>query len=430
MKRDNTTAYCRRPRRPGIAAPRNPQLAMPRVSTLSNGVKLCMLDGTGRGVARVSFVFRAGSVWQDKFFAASATANLLSEGTRSMSAQEVAEKLDFYGSYFDVNIDRDYAVITFCSLTRFLPRTLEVAGEILLRPAFPEREVETYCTKRRQSLAVERSKASVQARELFARALFGDDHPYGVSAPEECYDRLKRDDMEAFYAARYRAGNCFVVCSGDFGEANARLVAELAEAIPQGGGDELSMPEPHSTGRIFREREGAVQSAIRIGRLLFPRNHPDWVGMQVTSTVLGGYFGSRLVRNLREERGYTYGVFSAMVNLDRAGYLAIATEVGVEATADSVEQIFAEIERLRSELVSDEELSIVKNIMTGEVMRILDGPFGIADVTIENIQNGVDNTYLADYVARLREVTPGQVRDMAAKYLAREDFSTVIVGKY
>ena len=408
---------------PGI-----PSLAAPRVSVLPNGMRLFMLDGTGRDVARVSFVFRAGAVWQEKFFTASATANLLSEGTRNMSAQEVAERLDFYGSYFEVNIDRDYSVVTFCSLTRFLPHTLAVAGEILLRPAFPGNEVEIYRTKRRQSLTVERSKVSVQARELFAATLFGPEHPYGVSAPAECYDDLGREDVERFYEARYRAGNCFVVCSGDFGEENCRLVAELAGALPSGGGGDLVLPPPQPQRSAFRERPGSLQSAVRIGRLLFPRNHPDWVGMQVVSTLLGGYFGSRLVRNLREEHGFTYGVFSTMVNLDHAGYLAVGTEVGAEVTKRSVEEIYREIERLRRERVGEEELAMVKNIMAGEVMRILDGPFGIADVTIEYIQNGMDNSCLADYVSRMRAVTSDDVLALADKYLARDSFSTVIVG--
>jgi predicted Zn-dependent peptidase len=192
------------------------------------------------------------------------------------------------------------------------------------------------------------------------------------------------------------------------------------------------------TGRSDAHRflpiEGAVQSAIRIGRILFPRQHPDFVGMQVVATILGGYFGSRLTQNLREERGYTYGVMAAMVNLRHAGYLAIATEVAAEATGDAIEQIFAEMERLKTEPVSEDELENVRRSMLGEVMRILDGPFGIVDVVIENIQiEGSDTSgahnYINDFIRRVEATTPERIRELARKYLDRDAFTTVIVGK-
>jgi predicted Zn-dependent peptidase len=163
--------------------------------------------------------------------------------------------------------------------------------------------------------------------------------------------------------------------------------------------------------------------------MLFTRTHPDFNGMQILSTILGGYFGSRLISNLREERGYTYGIYSTMVNLSKSGYLAISTEVAAEATEDSIRQIRYEMARLRDELVSEEKLTAVKNIMIGDIMRILDGPFGIADVTIENIQNGTDNSTVVDFFNEIKNVTPQRIRELARMYLTEEDFVTVIVGK-
>ncbi|MCC8035858.1 MAG: insulinase family protein [Rikenellaceae bacterium] len=189
-----------------------------------------------------------------------------------------------------------------------------------------------------------------------------------------------------------------------------------------------SPPPAHSQPLCFEGHDGALQSAIRIGRLFHPRTHPDFIPMQVVTAILGGYFGSRLVQNLREERGYTYGVFAGMVNMEYEGYIAVATEVARDATVDSVTQIYLEMERLATEKVTREELQIVKNIMTGEVMRILDGPFGIADVTIENIQNGTDNTYLDRFLEEVRGITPGKVLETAQKYLDPDACTTVVVG--
>ena len=164
-----------------------------------NGIGLYTLASDDFEVLRISFVFRAGSALQQAPFSASAAANLLSEGSRDMTAHQIAEQLDYYGSWYDVNVDRDYAYINFATLSKFFDPTLAVAEQILLCPAFPEEELRTYAAKRRQRLAVERAKIDVKAREAFARALFGERHPYGVSSHEEAYDSLTRDDVAGFY---------------------------------------------------------------------------------------------------------------------------------------------------------------------------------------------------------------------------------------
>lgn len=414
---------------PPLIIPDKIDLAQAERTTLANGMELYTLASDDFEVLRLTFVFRAGSSRQTVPFSASATASLLAEGTHRMTAQQVAEQLDYYGSWYDVNIDRDYAYISFAMLSKFFAPTLAVAEEVLLHPAFAEEELSTYCSKRKQRLTIERTKVDVQAREAFAAALFGPEHPYGVSTDENAYDTLTRADLQAFYEKMYTASNGFVVCSGRITDRERQAIAALAEQFPVGTPPETVFPAPLTQHEARVDHPGAVQSSIRIGRLLFPRQHSDFLGMQVVATALGGYFGSRLMQNLREERGYTYGVVSAMVNFEKAGYLAIATQVGSEVTEDALAQIYAEIERLRTEPMSEEELSLVRNIMVGEMMRILDGPFGIADVTIENILCGRSNTIINENIARIRRMTPADVQRLAQQYLAREDLVTVIAGE-
>lgn len=396
---------------------------------LKNGIDLYMLPSDDFEVLRISFVFRAGSAAQQVPFSASAAANLLAEGSRGMTGAEIAEQLDYYGSWYDVNLDRDYAYINFATLSKFFDRTLAVAEQILLDPTFPEEELRSYCAKRRQRLAIERTKVDVQAREAFAKALFGARHPYGISSDEAEYDRLTRDAVVAFHTAHYTAENCVVVCSGRIGAHERQAIASLAERTPQRAAAAPAVfPEPQTTHAVFVEHPGAVQSSLRIGRLLFPRQHPDFVGMQVVATALGGYFGSRLMQNLREEHGYTYGAVAAMVNFERAGYFAVATQVGTDVTREALREIFHEIERLGEEPMSEEELCLVRNMMIGEMMRVLDGPFGIADVTIENILCGTDNTTIGENIRRIRRITPEEVRQLARRYLCREELVTVVAG--
>ena len=396
---------------------------------LKNGIDLYTLASDDFEVLRISFVFRAGSAVQQVPFSASAAANLLAEGSSDRTGAEIAEQLDFYGSWYDVNLDRDYAYINFASLSKFFDQTLAVAEQILLHPVFPEEELRSYCAKRKQRLAIERTKVDVEAREAFARALFGPRHPYGISSDEAAYDQLTRDAVTAFHAAHYTAENCFVVCSGCIGTHERQAIAALAERIPRRGAAPLpDFPAPETTRSVFVEHPGAVQSSLRLGRLLFPRQHPDFVGMQVVATALGGYFGSRLMQNLREVHGYTYGVVAAMVNFERAGYFAVATQVGSDVTRQALQEIYDEIERLGAEPMPEEELELVKNMMCGEMMRVLDGPFGIADVTIENILCGTDNSVIGENLRQIRRMTPDEVQRLARRYLSRRELVTVAAG--
>ncbi len=399
--------------------------------TAPNGTPIYAINCPEYEVVRVSFVFHAGTITQRHPFTASATANMLAEGSQNMTSQQIAERLDYYGSYFDINIDRDYSYITFCTLSKFFAQTAEVIEEVILRPTFPDREVSIYSAKRRQQLTIERRKVETIARENFAQAIFGKSHPYGISYPESAYDTLCREDINEHYQRRYTAENCIVICSGSIDEDVLKRITDITSQIHNSAEkDEIAFPPFDTQHEVLVQHDGAVQSSIRMGRLLFTRAHEDFIPMQVLSTTLGGYFGSRLMQNLRERNGFTYGVFSAMVNFQNTGYLAIATQVGTDVTEQALEQIAIEIDTLRNELVPEQELSLVKNIMAGEMMRILDGPFGIADVTTENILCGFDNSHIADNLRRIRTTTPEEIRALAQKYLDPNDIVTVVAGDF
>lgn len=397
----------------------------------ANGTKIYAINCPEYEVVRLSFVFHAGTITQRHPFTASATANMLAEGTAALTSQQVAERLDYYGSYFDINIDRDYSYITFCSLSKFFMQTAEVIEQVILHPTFPAEEVTTYAAKRKQQLAIERRKVETIAREKFANAIFGKNHPYGISYSEDAYDSLSREHIEEHYRRCYTAEECIVVCSGNINPEVLARIESIASQLPTSDLTQKIALLPFETCHLIRhQHDGAVQSSIRMGRLLFPRTHEDFIPMQVLSTVLGGYFGSRLMQNLREQHGYTYGAFCAMVNFQHTGYLALATQTGKEVTEDALRQIAFEIEYLQNDKISEQELALVKNIMAGELMRILDGPFGIADVTTENILCGFDNSHIQEHLQRIRATTPEELRDLAQRYLATEDLVTVVVGDF
>ncbi|MEG0500175.1 MAG: pitrilysin family protein, partial [Rikenellaceae bacterium] len=343
------------------------------------------------------------------------------------TSQEIAEFLDFYGIYFDQSVDRDYAIITICSLERFFDKSLDILSRLIASPLFPIEELEIYKNKRKQTIAMQRAKIDYVAREHFVKALYGENHHYGISYDENVYDNLTAEDLKCFYDRFYTRSNLFVVTSGKVTDANFEKLAAMIDSLPAGNGVIQPQSEIVQTKKLILPWKEARQSAIRVGRMLFPRTHPDFVKIQVLSTVLGGYFGSRLISNLREDKGYTYSIFSGVVNLEESGYLAITTEVERSVTNQALAEIFVEIAKLREELVPEEELSMVKNVMIGEVLRILDGPFGIADVTIENILSGRGNEYLHSQIRQIREITSEELLETARKYMLDDDFVTVIV---
>lgn len=407
------------------------RLAIPAAGqvTLPNGVRFWIIDAGTQPLVRLSLVFGAGTRYQSAPFAASAMLNLMSEGTANYTAAQIAEMFDFYGIYYDTSIDRDYAVVTVSCLSRFLPKTLELLGEILFEPLFPEREVEIYASKRKQQLTIEREKPSYQARELFSEGLFGKEHPYGRVSPATDYDNLNAGMLRSFYETHYTAANLFAVASGRITpEAQAAMETFLSRFRAADATTDAGIPPVHSTTMIREKRNGALQSSIRIGKVLFPKGHPDFNGLQVAATVLGGYFGSRLVKNLREDKGYTYGIYSAMLNMEHSGYFAVASDVTAAATDDAVAEILREVERLRSEPVPMAELDMVRNIIVGEMMRILDGPFGIADVTMENVQCGMTNEAVSAFFNEVRTITPERILALAQTWLDPASFTTVIVG--
>lgn len=391
------------------------------------GVKIYSLDFSEYDVVRVSFVFCAGVKYQSVPFSASTVAGMLSEGCEGYTSQEIADFLDFYGIYFDQSVDRDYAIITICSLERFFDKSLEILSKLIASPIFPNEELEIYRNKRKQSIAMQRAKMDYVAREHFVKALYGENHHYGISYSENEYDSLTVGDLKQFYEKFYTRSNLFVVTSGKVTEDNFIKLSSMVDSLPEGVAVVLPESEIVQTKNMILPWKEAKQSAIRVGRMLFPRTHPDFVKAQVLSTVLGGYFGSRLISNLREDKGYTYGIFSGVVNLEESGYLAITTEVERSVTNQAMSEIFIEIAKLRDELVPEEELSMVKNVMIGEIIRILDGPFGIADITIENILSGRGNEYLHSQIRQIRAITAEDLLETARKYMAEDDFVTVIV---
>ncbi|HRR12096.1 MAG TPA: pitrilysin family protein, partial [Tenuifilum sp.] len=350
----------------------------------------------------------------------------------SRTSQQIAEELDFYGSFLEPSFSRDFASVTFYTIGKHFYRSLDVLADILTNPTYPQHELELFCKKGKQSLLVDLEKVSTLSRQRFFSALFGSNHPYGSFATPNDYDVLSQTDLVQFRNRYHKASNGLIVIAG---KVDAKQVDFLVNGFnnpifEQCDDIELGLPSFTTTDyRVFSYKKDAVQAALRIGRVLPKRNHPDMPGLVVLNTILGGYFGSRLMRNIREDKGFTYGISSFIIPMAELSALVVSTEVGSAFTEKTVDEVFKEMIKLQTEPVSNDELELVRGYMTGQVLRTFDGPFAIADSLASLFQyNNLDFEYINNLIRTINEITPTQLLGLAKKYLDVDRMVVSIAG--
>jgi predicted Zn-dependent peptidase len=364
---------------------------------------------------------------------ASTTNSLLESGTRSFTANQISDGVDFYGSFLEVQVEQDFATITLFSLNKYLVQSLAFIEEIVKYPTFPENEFKIHISNKKQKHAINSQKVNVLAKRKFTELLFGPAHPYGVDVKDTDFNRINTDELRSFFNARYGSGNCTIIASGN-------LPANLNDLLNKFLGAEKwgvatapkEVPVTAQTTPLRQHlvhKEDAIQSAIRVGRILFNKTHPDYFNFQVLNTILGGYFGSRLMANIREDKGYTYGIGSGINNLVHSGYFYISTEVGADVTAPTLREIYGEIKILREKQVETHELETVRNYILGNFLRSVDGPFALADKFKSIWEYGLQYSYFDDYFNAVKSVTPVELRELANKYLQEKDLIECVAGK-
>ncbi len=366
-----------------------PQLKEPEKVTLDNGLPIYLLKAGTQDVCRIDFLFKTGTWNQQKPLQSTLCNAMLEEGSKNYSGVQIAETFDFHGAYLQLLADQHFGIISMISLTKHIPNLLPVVEDFIKHSVFPENEFETLRQRRKQRFFLENEKVKVLCQKKFSQVLFGDGHPYTLGLTGNDFDKIQLSDLKEFYQQFYRSGNCEIIVSGQFEDSIVQLFNKHF-----GGNDWAGTPIPEKSFQPQPEeikvhrvnKEGAIQSAIRVGKLMVCKSHPDYLPLQVLVTILGGYFNSRLMQNIREEKGYTYGIGANLFCLKEAGYLVIATEVDKNYEQATIDEIYKEIGLLREELIGEDELKRVKLYLLGEFVRDLDGPFALADA-FRNVHN-------------------------------------------
>lgn len=405
-------------------------LPLPKQYTLDNGIKVYAINMGTQPILKMEVIINAGRWHEHKKLVGRATASLLKEGTGEYSAREIAEKIDFWGSSmsFPVNLDSSNLVL-YC-LTKHFDKTLPYVATVLTQPTFPEDELQQYIKRSRQRLKVDLEKSDVMAYREVTEAIYGSEHPYGYNSRLPLYDTLHRTDLVQHFQQHYKAGNCTIILSGQPDKNTISLLNKyLGRNLPKGNSvTKKAVLSPFTQKKIEFPKADALQTSIRIGRRIMKRSDKDFQHFYVVNTILGGYFGSRLMANLREKKGYTYGVYSVIEPMVNDAYYFVSADVRKDSTADALQEIYQEFKRLREEPVGKDELQMVKNYLLGNFLTYLDGAFNVAEVVKTLVTENVPFQYFEELVQTVKHIQPDTIQRVANEYLQEQDQYQVIVG--
>ncbi len=398
---------------------------------LDNGVEVYSIDAGAQEVVQLEMIFYAGDSYQKSNGVAAATSHMLKNGTSTKTAFEINEHFEYYGAYCNRGCHHETASISLHTLSKHIEVLLPVIKEMITDSIFPEEELNIYKQNSKQKLAVSLQKCDIVANRLIDAYLYGDHHPYGKYIIAEDFDALSTSQLKDHFQQYYLNGNCVIFVAGKLPENLYTLLNEQFGKLGLKPGIKnpktvQALPVEQKKYRISNDVNG-VQGAVRIARPFPNRHHPDFMPMMVLNTVFGGYFGSRLMDNIREDKGYTYGIHSYVQSHFQDTALLISTEAGKEVTEATIEEVYKEMEILREELIDEEELLLIRNYLIGTILGDLDGPFHIIGRWKNIILNNLNEQYFYDTIKMIKNISAEELRTLAIKYLQPEDFYELVV---
>lgn len=407
------------------------RLDFPQPIRLSNGIETYVVGNGEDEVCRISWYLPGGKFQERVPMQASLTAMSLFEGCEGMTAQQVADTFDSYGAMKSAQAFDNVTLVELSSLNKFLSRVLPAWVRCVTAPAFSEAGVEVKRQYVASSIANMQQKVKYLATCEMNRLYYGPGHPLAhVSTPDEV-EAIAADMLRRFHSANYSLAGSRLVVSGHITSAELEAVDAAIGSLrlePQRG-QLCNWPiEPSSVMQSVIDRPGAMQSAIAMTIRAVKRSHPDYLKLRLLVMALGGYFGSRLMTNIREEKGYTYGIGAVLAGRCDDAYVGISTECACEYTGRVIAEVKKEIDRLRSEPMGLVELNTVKRHLMSDLVKTLDTPFSIADYVGSTFLYGVYPEYFNRQVKEVQEATPDELQRLAQKYLDTDKLRIVVAG--
>jgi zinc protease len=399
--------------------------------TLDNGIEVCMIDAGKQDVLSIDFSFAAGNVYETKNLVSGITSHLLKCGTTTKTAFDINEGFEFYGASLNRGAGAEYASVSLYTLAKHTEQLLPMVYDVIYNSILPQKELDIFIQNSLQRLKMNLQKGDFIANRMIDVYLYGVQHPYGRHSSEADYIAVTQQDCIEFYTKHYMEATFKIFVGG-------KLPSNIKELLNKFFGQHkiintsLTVADKNYAPATQKKYEiindvNAVQGAIRIGRPFFNRHHPDFKECMVLNTILGGFFGSRLMENIREDKGYTYGIYSYVQSHINETAWIISTEAGKDVTPATLQEIYKEMELLQNVLVDEEELQLVQNYMMGQILGDLDGPFQLINRWKMYDLNNLDGQFFKDYVHTIKTITPERIKELAIKYLNKEDFYELVV---
>lgn len=409
----------------------NLQLKQSESYTLDNGIPVYSINAGAQELTMIELVFHAGNWYEEQNIVAATTNFLLKNGTSKKSAFEINEHFEYYGAYLNRNCYNEIANLTLHCLNKHLKDVLPVVSELITDSVFAEEEISIYKQNQIQRLKVSLQKCDFVANRLIDEYLFGYDHPYGRYTSIRDFEAINREQILKFFKDYYVNGKCIIFVAGNLPDDIFSQLNAVFGSLPldKNSITEKSFsvtPSAQKKQRIINDPNG-VQGAIRIARPFPNRRHPDFMKVQVLNNLFGGFFGSRLMSNIREDKGYTYGIHSYFENHIHESAWTVSTEAGRDVCEATIREVYKEMEILKNEPADEEELLLVRNYMIGSILGDLDGPFQIINRWKNYILNGFDESYFYNSINSIKTITAKEIQQLAQKYLKPEEFYELVV---
>lgn len=400
---------------------------VPHIFDITPTVKLYWMQAVPDETTRIELHFDAGTIRGERKIAGFVNALLLS-GTKDKTSTQINEELDSLGAFTDHEIAQETAIVSLYCLRENVEKAVTILLDAIGNVAFHENEVSDMLREKKQNFLVSSEKVGVLVRRAFQKQLFSNSEDYSRQLELSDLDDVSIQELKRFHKEFYLQGLRKVVVVGDLEPAYIDRLIDAVGAWSKPGTCSFGKDFVNIPGRIHVEKADAVQTAIRMGIPLFNKTHGDFLDFQVLQTILGDYFGSRLMSNIREDKGYTYGIGSGVAESTNAGYFIIATEVGKAVTEEALKEIKHEMDLLKTELVPQEELDLVKNYLLGQILKSADGPNAMMDLYMAAQLHGKGFEYYNEAIQRIRDIDQERLRELAQKYLNWDTFSIVTAG--
>jgi len=406
-------------------------LDQPLTYVLDNGIKIYLINTGQHEACKIEFHFATGRTDEHKRLVAKSTLRLIKDGTRQYNSSQLAEKIDFYGAALNLNAQLDASSIVLTALNKHLENLIPILAEIIWDPIFPQSELEVYKKNNQERLKLELIKNDVIAYRKFTELIFGENHPYGYNSFPETYDQIFREDILKHHLERFGTSNCTIFISGKIADSEIKLINKYF-------GQNKKIVKPQSliyNGEInFSPQklniitEDTVQTSIKLGIKCFNRSHSDYYGMFVLNTIIGGYFGSRLMLNIREDKGYTYNIYSSLDTMKYDGYFYISTDTSHDLVEKTKAEIYKEIKKLQEKPIDAEEQSMVKNYLLGNFLTMIDGPYNTIDVVKTFISEDLEISHFNQLIEYIKTFNVADIQALANKYLNKSQLWEITVG--